>query len=140
MSDSGSSFGGRKHFEGPGGTPGGMGEFLFGIILSGIGLYLLFDRVTVHTSFWNFGGMQNSFGVTLIPLLLGIGILFFRGRSLIGWVLTLGGLLLIVVGVVANMDIYFQRTSLMSTLIMLGLLAAGLGLIARSLRPHPRRD
>jgi hypothetical protein len=139
MSDSGASFGGKR-FEGPGGTPGGAGEFLFGILLAGIGLYLLFDRVTVHTSFWRLGGMQGSFGVTLIPLLLGIGILFFKGRSLIGWVLTLGGLLLIVVGVVANMDIYFQRTSLIQTVIMLGLLAAGLGLVARSLRPHPRRD
>jgi hypothetical protein len=138
MSESGSSFGGRKRFEGPGGTPGGMGEFLLGIALAGIGLYLLFDRVTVHTSFWRFGNLQNSFGITLIPLLLGIGLLFFNGKSIIGWFLTAGGLLFIVVGVVANMDIYFQRTSLLNTLIMLGLLAAGLGLVARSLRPHTR--
>jgi hypothetical protein len=139
MSDSGASFGGRKRFEGPGGTPGGMGEFLLGIVLSAIGLYLLFERVTVHTSFWRLGGMQNSFGVTLIPLLIGVGLLFFNGKSIIGWILTAGGLLFIVVGVIANMDIYFQRTSLMNTLIMLGLLAAGLGLIARSLRPHKQR-
>jgi hypothetical protein len=138
MSDSGASFGGRKRFEGPGGTPGGMGEFILGIVLCGIGLYLLFDRVTVHTSFWRFGGMTNSFGVTLIPLLIGVGLLFFNGKSIIGWILTSGGLLFIVVGVIANMDIYFQRTSLINTLIMLGLLAAGLGLVARSLRPHNR--
>jgi hypothetical protein len=140
MSDSGASSGGGKRFEGPGGTPGGMGEFLLGIVLSAIGLYLLFERVTVHTSFWRFGGMANSFGVTLIPLLIGVGLLFFNGKSIIGWVLTAGGLLFIVVGVIANMDIYFQRTSLMNTLIMLGLLAAGLGLVARSLRPHARRE
>ncbi len=136
MTDSGASFGGRKRFEGPGGTPGGMGEFFLGVLLFGIGLYLLFDRVTVQTSFWHFGGIRNSFGVTLIPLLIGIGVLFFNGKSVIGWVLTIGGLLFIVVGVVANMDIYFQRTSLLNTLIMLGLLAAGIGLVARSLRPH----
>ena len=138
MTDSGSSFGGRKRFEGPGGTPGGTGEFLLGLVLCGIGLYLLFDRVTVHTSFWRFSGLQNSFGVTLIPLLIGFGVLFFNGKSILGWVLTLGGLLFIVVGIIANMDIYFQRTSLMNTLIMLGLLAAGVGLVARSLRPHRR--
>ena len=138
MTDSGGSFGGRKRFEGAGGTPGGMGEFFLGLVLCGIGLYLLFDRVTVHTSFWRFGGLHNSFGITLIPLLIGFGLLFFNGKSIIGWVLTLGGLLFIVVGIISNMDIYFQRTSLMNTLIMLGLLAAGLGLIARSLRPHRR--
>jgi uncharacterized protein len=35
---------------------------------------------------------------------------------------------------VANLRIYFRTTSLFDTLVMLGLLAGGLGLIARSLR------
>jgi hypothetical protein len=136
MSETGSSFGGGKKFQGPGGTPGGMGEFLLGLLLTGIGVYLLLDNVTVHTSYWNFGG--HGFGVTLIPMLIGIGILFFNGSSKVGWVLAGGGLLFIIVGVVANMDIYFRRTSLLNTIIMLGLFAAGLGLVARSLRPHRR--
>jgi hypothetical protein len=138
MSESGASLGGRKKFEGPGGTPGGLGEFVIGLVLAGIGAYLLFNQVQVHTSFWRFGGLANSFGISLIPLLLGVAVLFFNGRSVLGWVLAVGGLLFIIVGVIANMDIYFQRTSLFNTLIMLGLLAAGLGLIARSLRPHRR--
>jgi uncharacterized protein len=33
-----------------------------------------------------------------------------------------------------NMDIYFRQTSLFSTLVMLVLLAGGVGLIVRSLR------
>jgi len=33
-----------------------------------------------------------------------------------------------------NMDIYFRQTSLFNTLVMLVLLAGGLGLVARSLR------
>lgn len=137
MSETGGSFGGKAgEKRGPGGTPGGTGEFLLGLLLAGIGTYLLFDRVTVHTSFWRFGGNANSFGISLIPLLLGVGILFFSGKSKIGWVLTVGGLLFIVVGIISNMDIYFQRTSLTITLLMLGLLAAGMGLIFKSLRPH----
>jgi hypothetical protein len=135
MTETGGSFGGRKQFEGPGGTPGGVGEFLIGLVLFGIGIYLLFDRVTVHTSFWSFGG-RNAFGITLIPLVIGIAVLFFKGTSILGWVLTLGGLLFILVGVITNMDIYFERTSLWNTLIMLALLGAGMGLVAKSFRPH----
>lgn len=138
MTDTGGSFGGpttRKPIS-PGGTPGGLGEFFIGLILAAIGCYLLFNQVQVHTSYWRFGGLANSFGITLIPLLIGIAALFFNGKSIIGWLLTVGGLLFIVVGIVANMDIYFERTSLMNTLIMLGLLAAGLGLIFKSLRAH----
>jgi hypothetical protein len=134
----GSSFGGRRKFEGPGGTPGGVGEFLLGLGMAAVGIYLLFQHVQVHTSFWNFG-TTNSFGLSLLPLLLGIGILFFSGRSLLGWLLTVGGLLFILAGIIMNMNIYFQRTSLWNTLIMLTLLVGGLGLIARSLRPHASR-
>jgi hypothetical protein len=136
MSDTGGSFGGKAERKGAGGTPGGVGEFFVGLLLAGIGTYLLFNQVQVHTSFWRFGGLANSFGISLIPLLLGVGVLFFNGKSTIGWVLTVGGFLFIVVGIIANMDIYFQRTSLFNTLVMLILLAAGLGLIVRSLRPH----
>ena len=135
MTETGGSFGGQTK-KGAGGTPGGVGEFFFGLVLAGIGGYLLFNQVQVHTSFWRFGGMANSFGISLIPMLLGVAMLFFNGKSTMGWILTVGGLLFIVVGIIANMDVYFQRTSLFNTLVMLVLLAGGLGLIFRSLRPH----
>jgi hypothetical protein len=128
----------EKKFEGPGGTPGGVLEFLVGVGLTIAGGYLLLDNVQVHTSGWRLFGMANGFGICLIPLLLGIGLLFFNGRSALGWALSGGGLLVIIVGVIAQMDIYFRPTSLFHTLIMLGLLAAGLGLVARSLRSHAR--
>lgn len=132
---SGSSFGGRAG-RGAGGTAGGLGKFFVGLALVAIGCYLLLDRVTVHTSFWRFGGGGSAFGVTLIPLLIGVAVLFFNGKSILGWVLAIAGFGAIIVGVVSNMDIYFQNTSLLTTLIMLGLIAAGLGLIVRSLRPQ----
>lgn len=133
--DSGASFGGRVR-RGAGGTAGGVGEFVGGLALVGIGAYLLLGRVVVHTSFWHLAGGGSAFGVTLIPLLIGVALLFFSGKSVLGWVLTIAGFGAIVVGVIANMDIYFQPTSLMTTLIMLVMMAAGLGLIVKSLRPH----
>jgi hypothetical protein len=69
-------------------------------------------------------------------MLIGIGQLFWNGRSAIGWLLTVAGALFILAGVLANLHIYFQPTSLFNTLVMLILLVGGLGLIARSLRPH----
>jgi hypothetical protein len=118
---------------GPGGTPGGLGQFLFGLALVIAGGYLVLTQVTVTSGFWSFYG-YDAFGLSLIPLLLGIGILFFNGRSPWGWLLTLGGGLIILVGVITHLRIFFQPTSLYNTLLMLGALAAGVGLIARSLR------
>jgi hypothetical protein len=37
-------------------------------------------------------------------------------------------------GILTNLRIYFEPTSLFHTLVMLGLLVGGLGLVARSLR------
>ena len=118
---------------GAGGTPGGVGTFLVGAGMIVGGGYLLLTRVTVASGGWSLWG-YNAFGLSLLPLLVGIGVLFFNGRSLLGWGLTGAGALIIVAGILANMHIYFQSTSLYDTLIMLGLLAGGIGLVAKSIR------
>ena len=120
---------------GPGGTPGGLGQFLLGLALVIAAGYLVLNQVTVTSGFWTFYGYP-AFGLSLIPLLIGIGVLFFNGRSPWGWLLTLGGGLIILVGVITHLQIFFQPTSLFNTLLMLGALAAGVGLVARSLRAH----
>ncbi len=125
----------NRSFSDVGGTPGGLGEFLLGLIMSCVGGYLLSNQVSVVGSYWSFWG-ANSFGITLIPFLFGVGILFFSGKSMIGWLLTGAGALFILAGVIANMHIYFQPTSLFNTLVMLVLLVGGIGIIARSMRSH----
>jgi hypothetical protein len=127
-----------------GGTPGGARTFLLGLIMAIAGGYMLFQHVQVHGGYWNWGwsggGTGRSFGITLLPLLFGIGILFVNGRSFIGRLLTFGGALVIVVGIIANLDIHFRQTSLWNTLTMLVLLVGGIGLIVRSVLPMMRQD
>jgi hypothetical protein len=89
----------------------------------------------VLRSCWNFYD-SNTFGITLPPMLIGVGMLFWNGRSLVGWLLTGAGALLIFAGVLANMHIYFRPTNLFNTLVMLILVVGGLGLMARVLRPY----
>ncbi|HKX29174.1 MAG TPA: hypothetical protein VJ302_15875 [Blastocatellia bacterium] len=122
-------------FRGAGGTPGGLGAFLVGLAMILIGGYLFTDRVTVTSGYWQLWG-HHTFGYSLIPLCLGVGWLFFDGRSIGGWVVTVGSLLLIAVGIIANLQVYFSPTSLTGTLIMLGLIAGGMGLVARSLKSY----
>lgn len=125
----------NRRYSDVGGTSGGLGHFLLGLAMACVGGYLLTSQVTVVGSYWNFWG-GNSFGITLIPMLLGIAILFFNGRSVIGWLLTAAGALFILGGVLLNMHIYFQPTSLFNTIVMLVLLVGGIGLVVRSLQPH----
>jgi len=122
-------------FRGAGGTPGGVGEFLLGLAMTVAGAYILTNRVTVMSGFWSVWG-YNAFGLSLVPLIFGIGILFFNGRSIAGWLLLFVGVVIILTGILMNLQIYFQQTSLFNTIVMLVLLAGGIGLIARALTSH----
>jgi len=121
--------------KGAGGTPGGVGTFFLGLIMAVAGGYLLTSQVTVSSGFWGMFG-RNTFGLSLLPLLLGVGLLFYDGKSLFGWLLTAAGAVIIFAGILMNLRIYFEPTSLFNTLVMLVLLVGGLGLVARSLRPY----
>ena len=112
-----------------------MGTFLAGCAMVVAGGYLLLARVTVTSTGWRFWGV-NAFGLSLVPMIIGIGLLFFNGKSLAGWALTAAGALIIVVGIIANMGIYLQPSSLFDTLVVLVLLAGGIGLVARSLKAY----
>jgi hypothetical protein len=125
----------ETRFRGAGGTSGGLAEFFFGLVMTIAGAYMLTNRVMVTSGFWYLWG-YNTFGVTLVPLIIGIGMLFFNGKSIVGWLLLLVGIVTIFTGVLMNLQIYFQQTSLFSTIIMLVLLAGGIGLISRALLSH----
>lgn len=127
----------EQRFRNAGGTPGGVGEFLAGLAMAVAGAYLLTNQVSVTSGFWRLGG-YNAFGLSLVPLIIGIGMLFFNGRSIVGWLLTFAGTVIIFAGIITNLDIYFRETSLFNTVLMLVLLAGGIGLVARSLRSHSR--
>jgi hypothetical protein len=124
-----------RRFEGPGGTRGGLGTFLIGLALAIVGLYLIMNQVQVTSGYWQWWG-GNTFGLTLIPLAIGIGVLFFNGKSIVGWLLAGGGLLIILAGVISSLQIYFRHTSLFNVILMLALFMGGLGLMARSLKRY----
>ena len=118
---------------GAGGTPGGVGQFFLGLAMAVVGGYLLLNQVQVTTSFWTFG-RSGGFGLTLLPLLVGVAFLFYDGKSFIGWLLAGLGAAIILASILMHMDIYFRQTTLFNTIVMLGLLFGGLGLLARSLK------
>jgi hypothetical protein len=136
----------QSGFIGAGGTPGGVGIFLLGFAMACMGGWLLTNQVTVSSEYFASGFMvpfvnyrMNSFGLSLIPFIFGIGFLFFDAKSIAGWLLTIAGLAIILAGILLSMHIYFQPTSLFNTLLMLVLLFGGLGLVLRSFKAAPAK-
>ena len=122
---------------GAGGTPGGIGQFFIGLMCAVAGGWLLTNQVHVSSGGgWYLWGM-NGFGLSLIPFILGVGMIFFNGKSIAGWLLLAAGLVIVFVGILSNLQISFRSTSLFNTRLLFGLLAAGLGLMAASLKSKP---
>jgi hypothetical protein len=118
---------------GAGGTSGGMVQFFIGLGLAVAGAYLLTQQVTVHSGSWMIRG-YSAFGLSLLPFIFGVGMLFFDGSSKLGFLLLFSGLVIIAAGILMNLNIYFQPTSLFDTLMMLGMTAGGVGLLLRALK------
>lgn len=134
----------QKKFVGAGGTPGGVGTFLIGFAMACAGGWLLTNQVTVSSQYFASGFMiplvnyrMNEFGLSLVPFIIGIGLLFFNGKSIAGWLLTIAGLAIIIAGILMSLNIYFRPTTLFHTLVMLVLLFGGIGLVLRSLKAMP---
>ena len=74
-----------------------LASFLIGLVLLGAGIFWVLNSFVVSFSWgslWGGFGMNTSLatGLMLVPLLIGIGLLFFLDRKWIGWVVTAIGL------------------------------------------------
>jgi hypothetical protein len=126
----------------PGATslrPTGIRAFFAGVALAVAGGYLVLNDVEA-TSSWGFFGLssRSGFGPTMLPLLIGIGVLSFDAKSRVGWFLSIASALTIVAAVLTTVSVSWEPTRLFNMLAMFGVLAGGVGLVLRSLRRHPQ--
>lgn len=117
-------------------------DFFLGLLLLGIGLFMVFQMTDVQTSWhtWYIGSWGVPTGVVVIPLLIGIGMLFFNFKSIIGWIVSVLGIAIILVTIIMSVEFVFRRTSLFLYILMFGTILAGTGLLLRSLFRKPKKD
>jgi uncharacterized protein len=123
---------------GAGGTDGGTTRFFLGFLMLIIGGYLFLR--SVHVDFglgynlYNYRGVGITTGYILVPMLFGIGMIFFNYRNLIGWLLALGSLAALVFGIIVNTSFRLERMDAFQLLVILVLMVGGLGLFLSSFR------
>lgn len=122
-----------------GGTEGGTGSFFLGLVMMIAGGYLLLRGITVRPSFgmgynmFSIGGFPVTTGMVLVPFAFGIGMIFYNGRSIIGWLLTIGSIVALVVGVIASIHFSMVAMTAFDLIVIITLLVGGIGLFLRSL-------
>lgn len=130
--------------KGAGGTNGGIGTFFLGLFMMSGGFYLLFKAISVSSGFgfglplFGFSAFGGSYGISggmvLIPLMFGIGMVFFNAKNIFGWILFIGSITALIFGVIASLHFSFATMSAFDLLVILVLAIGGLGLFLRSLR------
>ena len=109
-------------------------ELLVGIVLLAAGLFMLSKRVIVNTGWymWRIGSFNLSSGTVIIPLLIGIIWYFYNPKSLMSKVIIGLSIIFIVVSIIMSVSLNFMATSMFDYVLILGMAAAGVGLILKS--------
>jgi hypothetical protein len=131
--------------QGAGGTKGGVGRFLIGLVMMVAGGYLFLNAIHISYGFhmgyrlYSFGGFHLTGGMTLFPLIFGIGFIFYNSRSIIGWLLTIASLVMLGAGIIAGIRFNLHGMSAFDLIMIFILLFGGLGLFLSSLRNFEER-
>lgn len=109
-------------------------QFFLGIILLGAGLFMLSKRVMVHNSWyiWRIGNFDLSSGTVVIPLIIGIIWYFANPKSVVPKIFITLGVIFIVATIIMSVRISFVTTSMFDYVLILGMAAAGSGLLLKT--------
>lgn len=119
-------------------------QFLGGLAMLVVGLYIFSQKVMVSSSFWGggmwLGGFRMSNGIIMIPFIIGVVWMFASGGSFASKVLSGAGVLFIIVSVILSTNISLVHITLFEWILILILIFGGAGLLARVLFAGPRRN
>ena len=110
-------------------------HFLLGIALLGIGIFTVSMNTYIEASMyvWHIGQLNISSGLVAIPLFLGIGMLFYNGKSFFGWLILIFGGIWLILSIIMSVHIRFRTTDLFNYILMFGSIFAGAGFLLRAI-------
>lgn len=130
--------------KGAGGTSGGLGNFFIGLIMMCGGFYMLLNAINVTSSFgmgmrlYGFSAMGGQYNITsgmvMIPFMFGVGLIFYNGKNILGWLLAIGSITGLIFGVISSIRFSFRTMTSFDLIVILVLAVGGLGLFLRSLK------
>jgi len=123
-------------------SPGGA---FVGLIMMIAGAYLLLVSIEVsnHLSFgyamFAIGRHNVTTGMIFIPLIFGIGMIFYNPDNNLGWLLVILSAILLLFGIISSLNLHLRNMSAFELIMILVLLVGGIGLFLGSLRTKKDR-
>ena len=106
-------------------------QFVGGVIMLVVGLYILSQKVMVSSSygFFSLWGGRFSSGLIMVPLIIGVVWMFATGGSFVSKVFTVLSVILIIASIIASTRIWLVSITMYEWVLILG----GAGLVAKVL-------
>lgn len=106
-------------------------QFVGGVIMLVVGLYILSQKVMVSSSygFFSMWGGRFSSGLIMVPLIIGVVWMFATGGSFVSKVFTVLSVILIIASIVASTRIWLVSITMYEWVLIFG----GAGLVAKVL-------
>lgn len=110
-------------------------QFVGGVIMLVVGLYILSQKVMVSSSygFFSLWGGRFSSGLIMVPLIIGVVWMFASGGSFVSKVFTVLSVILIIAAIVASTRIWLVTITMYEWVLILVLIFGGAGLVAKVL-------
>ncbi len=113
-------------------------RFFGGLLLFGAGMYMILQNLSVTsamggTSIFHMGGMNIPNGTIMVPILIGIALLFLCDRKLWGWLFIAVGIVIVIAAVILSVSIHWRTNSAWVFLVMFGMTFAGGAMMMREL-------
>ncbi len=119
-------------------------EFIVGLAMLVIGLYLFTQRVSVSSSFFSsgisYGNVRIPTGAVFVPFIVGIIMVFAKPESFVSKLVAGLGVLIILVSIILSVNIRLETISLYEWLLYIIAIFGGLGLIGRVLFSKPKNN
>jgi hypothetical protein len=117
------------------------GRLLMGLLMLAGGVYLFLANIQVlhafnlgHSLYSFAGGYSLTTGMVLIPLLFGIGLIFYNPNSDIGWWIAILSIAALAFGIISSLQLRLRPMSAFDLIVITTLMVGGLGLSASAFR------
>ena len=113
--------------------------FFIGLLMLGGGLFMIFQNISVSSSwgysghFFSIGGFHLSNGMIMLPIIIGIAMLFMMERKIFGFIVVSIGIVIVLLSILLTTHISWRSTNGYVFIIMFGMTAAGGAIVLREL-------
>ena len=114
-------------------------RFLGGLLLFGAGMFMIFQNLIVRSSMgtgssiFRVGGYAVPNGTIILPLLIGIALLFLCDRKIWGWLFLAVGFVIVIMAVIMSVSIEWRTSNGWVFVAMFGMTVAGGAMMLREL-------